>query len=109
LAGIWYELTMAPLPEPVYRVERETRQLPYGPYSSRTRTFEADMKVGRLITPPVRDVARGVMIEVGPAIDDAQSWATWRRERPDRRYAAAKRVLSRRELRRYRLKNSDAP
>ena len=108
IAGLWYELTLAPLPEPVYRVQREIRKLPHVPYSSRTRFFEADMNVGRLITPPVRDVANGDMIEVGPAIDDAQSWANYRRERPDRRYPTAKRVLSTRELRRYRLKNSDA-
>lgn len=108
LAGVWYELTMTPLPEPVYRVRRETRKLPLVPYSSRTRFFEADMNIGRLITPPVRDAACGAMIEAGPAIDDAESWATYRRERPDRRYAAGKRVLSRRELRHYGLKNSDA-
>jgi hypothetical protein len=108
IEGIWYEVTLAPLPEPVYRIQRETRKLPLVPYSSRTRFFEADINVGRLITPPVRDVARGEMIEVGPVIDDAQGWAAYRRERPDRRYATAKRVLSRRELRRYGLKNSDA-
>ena len=28
LGGIWYELTIAPLPESVYRVQRETRKLP---------------------------------------------------------------------------------
>jgi hypothetical protein len=67
------------------------------------------MNVGRLITPPVRDVASGDMVEVGPAIDDAESWADYRRKRPERRYATAKRVLSRPELRRYGLKNSDAP
>ncbi len=107
LGGIWYELSMAPRPEPVYRVRRETRKLPYVPYSWRTRFFEADMNIGRLITPPVRDATNGAMIEVGPAIDDAQSWAAYRRERPDRRYATAKRVLSSRELRHYGLKNSD--
>jgi hypothetical protein len=106
MAGLWYEVTLAPLPEPVYRVERETRKLPYVPHSSRTRFFEAEMNVGRLITPPVRDLASGARIEVGPAIDDAQSWEAYRRERSDRRYAVAKRVLSRRELRRYGLKNS---
>jgi len=108
LGGIWYELTIAPLPESVYRVQRETRKLPYVPYSSRSRFFEADMNIGRLITPPVRDVASGAMIEVGPAIDDAQSWVAYRRERPDRRYTTGKRVLSRRELRHHGLKNSDA-
>jgi hypothetical protein len=108
MAGLWYEVTLAPLPEPVYRVQRETRKLPLVPYSSRTRFFEAEINVGRLITPPVRDVASGAMIEVGPVIDDAESWAAYRRERPGRRYATAKRALSRAELRRFGLKNSDA-
>ena len=107
MAGLWYEVTLAPLPEPIYRVQREIRKLPHVPYSSRTRFFEAEMNVGRLITPPVRDVASGERIEVGPAIDDAQSWGAYRRERPDRRYATAKRVLSRHELRRHGLKNSE--
>ena len=61
------------------------------------------MNVGRLITPPVRDMAIGAMIEGGPTIDDAQSWAAYRREQPDRRYATAKRALARRELRRHGL------
>jgi hypothetical protein len=108
MAGLWYELTLAPLPEPVYRVRRETRKLPHVPYSSRPRFIAADMNVGRLITPPVRDAASGAMIHVGPAIDDPQGWAAYRRERPDRRYATAKRVLSSHELRRYGLTNTDA-
>lgn len=36
IAGLWYEVILAPLPEPVYRVQREIR-LPYVPYSSRPR------------------------------------------------------------------------
>jgi hypothetical protein len=104
--GLWYEMTLTPLPEPVYRVQRETRKLPLVPYSSQTRFFDADMNVGRLMTPPVRDVASGEMIEVGPAVDDARSWAAYRRDRPERLYATAKRVLSRRELQRHGLKNS---
>jgi hypothetical protein len=106
MAGLWYEVTLAPLPEPVYRVRREVLNPPHVPYSSRARFFAADIPVGRLITPPVRDVASGDMIQVGPAIDDPQSWAAYRRARPDRRYATAKRVLSRRELRRHGLKNA---
>lgn len=109
MAGIWYEVTLAPLPQPVYRVRREIVAIPYVSYSSRAGFFEAEMNVGRLITQPVRDVMNGARIEVGPAIDNVQSWAAYRRERPDRRYAIAKRVLSRSELRRYRLANSDTP
>ena len=106
LAGIWYEVTLTALPEPTYRVRREIVAVPYIPYSSRSDFFDAEMNVGRLITPPVRDVTSGAMIEVGPAIDNEQGWATYRRERPDRRYATTKRVLSRRELRRYGLENT---
>jgi hypothetical protein len=106
IQGIWYEARMAPLPEPAYRVSREIRKLPYVPWSSRSRVFEAEMNVGRLLTPPVRDVVTGTMIAVGPQIDDAESWTFYRRAHPDRRYAAAKRVLSRRELRRHGLRNS---
>ena len=57
------------------------------------------MNVGRLLTPPVRDVVTGAMIAAGPQIDDVESWAIYRRAHPDSRYAEAKRVLSRRELR----------
>jgi hypothetical protein len=103
--GLWYEVRLAPLPEPVYRVRREVRKLPYVPYSSRGRFFDAEMNVGRLMTPPVRDVVTGTIIEVGPAVDDARSWDTYRRANPDRHYATAKRVLSRRELRRHGLTN----
>jgi hypothetical protein len=39
------------------------------------------------------------MITAGPDIDDEANWRRYRRGRPDRRYAIATRVLSRRELR----------
>jgi hypothetical protein len=106
IRGIWYEARLASLPQPVYRINREIRKLRYVPWSSRSRLFEAEMNVGRLLTPPVRDVVTGAMIAAGPAIDEAESWATYRRAHPDRRYATAKRVLSRRELRRHGLYNS---
>jgi hypothetical protein len=106
ILGIWYEARLSPLPEPVYEVRREIRKLPYVPNSWRSRFFEAEMNVGRLITPPVWDVVTGAMIEAGPEIDDARSWEAHRQAHPDRRYAMAKRVLSRRELRRHGLSNS---
>jgi hypothetical protein len=62
---------------------------------------EIEMEVRRLITPATRDVATGAMIAAGPEIDDEAGWRTYRSERPDRRYAVAKRVLSRRQLRRH--------
>ncbi len=104
--GLWYEVRLAPLPEPVYRVRREVRKLPYVSYASQSRFFDAEMNVGRLTTPPVRDVVTGAMIEVGPATDEARSWDIYRRANPDRRYATAKRVLSRRDLRRHGLSNT---
>jgi hypothetical protein len=48
------------------------------------------------------------MIEAGPAIDEGTAWQDYRRRHPDRRYAVAKRVLSRGELRRYGLSNAQA-
>jgi hypothetical protein len=51
-------------------------------------------------------VVTGTMLAVGPQIDDAESWTIYRRSHPDSRYATAKRVLSRRELRRHGLRNS---
>jgi hypothetical protein len=67
---------------------------------------EIEMEVRRLITPATRDVATGAMIAAGPEIDDEAGWRTYRSERPDRRYAVAKRVLSRRQLRRHGVSNA---
>lgn len=103
--GLWYEVRLAPLPEPEYRPYRETQKLrlkPYGPGP----VVELDLVVRRLITPAVQDVVTGALIEVGPAIDDPMSWRTYRRAHPDRRYATAKRTLNRQELRRHGLDNS---
>jgi hypothetical protein len=106
ISGLWYEVLLAPLPAPVYRVRREIVKLAYASYSTRSRFFEVEMNVGRLITSPVRDVVTGAIISAGPAINDAESWKNYRREHVDCRYATAKRVLSRRELRRHGLCNS---
>jgi hypothetical protein len=46
------------------------------------------------------------MITAGPATNDEASWSSYRRGQPDRYYSIAKRVLSRRELRRHRLSNA---
>jgi hypothetical protein len=61
--------------------------------------------VRRLVTPTVRDVATGSLIEAGPLIDDAAGWNAYRRTQPDRRYTISKRALSRRELRQHGLCN----
>ena len=106
IKGLWYELQLVPLPEPEYRTFRETRKISTkGRYDRSDPFVEFEMDVRRLVSPAVQDVATGELIEVGPACDDQDSWNSYRRERPDRRYAVAKRVLSRRELRRHRLTN----
>jgi hypothetical protein len=51
------------------------------------------------MSPPVRDVATGELVDVGPVIDDAGGRRAFLRAHPDRRYAIAKRTLSHRELR----------
>ena len=105
--GIWYELQLAPLPEPVYRAFPEVRWVSgRGRYSLRGPFVEVERHVRRLVSPPVRDVATGALIAVGPAIDDLASWKHYRYEQPNRSYAVAKRVLSRRELRRHGISNA---
>ncbi|MBV8840933.1 MAG: hypothetical protein JO000_30715 [Alphaproteobacteria bacterium] len=59
----------------------------------------------RLANGPVFDVARRAYIQLGPGVDNDAGWYWYRRENPDRRYAVAKRQLSRRELRRHGLEN----
>jgi len=107
IKGIWYELQIAPLPEPIYRDFPEVRKVWLkSQYAQRGPFVEIELDVRRLVSPPVRDVATGDLIAVGPAIDDVGSWKRYRHERQDRRYAAAKRVLSRRELRRHGISNA---
>ena len=105
--GLWYELQLAPLPEPGYHAFREIRKVPLkGHYDRRGPFIEIEMDVRRLMSPAVRDVATGHMIEVGPPLDDIESWKNYRYAQPERRYAVAKRVLSRRELRRHGISNA---
>ena len=66
---------------------------------------ETEMTVRRLVSPPVWDVAERRLVQVGPSIDTPSAWKTYRRMRPDHRYAVAKRTLSRRELRQHGLAN----
>jgi hypothetical protein len=105
ISGLWYEMQLAPLPEPVYEAFRETRRLPLHPYRQNSSVFEAEMNVRRLISPPVWDACCNAMIDVGPMFDDARSWNLYRRGQPDRRYTIAKRLLSRQELRRHGINN----
>lgn len=106
--GLWYEVKLAPLPEPIYRSFRETRKLQLKPYNRNSPIVEIEVKVRRLVKSAVRDVVTGTMIAPGPETDDEASWSKYRRGQPDRYYAIAKRVLSRRELRRHRLSNAPA-
>jgi hypothetical protein len=82
------------------------------PWNKVYADIAANLRVDNTVQQHVRDhlrdfVATNKLIEVGPAIDDPASWRAWRREHGDRRYAVAKRALSRRELRRHGLRNGD--
>jgi hypothetical protein len=103
--GTWYEVRLAPLPPARFRTLREERQHPLKPGDPRSRTVTIAGTVRRLVTPPVRDVVTGRLIPVGPEIDDARGWLAYRFSYPDRRYAVAKRQLSRAALRRHGLTN----
>jgi hypothetical protein len=105
LHGLWYEVQLAPLPEPEYRSFREIQKRRQKPYHSKSPAVEVELTVRRLITAPVYDVVVRAMVEAGPPVDDKENWRTWRRAHPDCRYAVAKRMLSRRELRQHRLSN----
>ena len=49
IGGLWYEVKLTPLPEPVYRCFRETRKLQLKPYDRNSPIVEIEMKVRRLI------------------------------------------------------------
>jgi hypothetical protein len=100
LDGIWYEVELAPLPEPEYRPDTEIKR-----WARKNRAIEMKIVVRRLKTPPVFDVVRRTSVWAGPSVDEEFAWRCFRREHPDRRYAAAKRQLCRRELRRHGLVN----
>jgi hypothetical protein len=98
---------MAPLPKPIYRASREILKLRLVPHLRNSRTFEAEMEVRRLISAPVFDVVTRQPIDLGPATDTPDAWATYLRTQPERSYAVAKRLLSSRELREHGLRNTD--
>jgi hypothetical protein len=106
ISGLWYHVQLAPLPEPAYRVCHEIRTLHRNRFSPGSGSYAVEMAVRRLLSPRVRDVATGEWIAVGPDIDDPESRARYRHDHPRRLYAVAKRILSRRELRRHGLRNS---
>lgn len=108
LGGIWFEVKLAPLPEPAYRVFRVTETVPLSPWMPTGPSFAAERVVRRLMTPGCFDVVTGEAVLAGPELDNHQAWKDYRERNPDRRYAIAKRQLSRVELRRHGLVNDVA-
>jgi hypothetical protein len=103
--GIWYDVSLAPLPEPEYRPITETERIALKRYQRNSPIVEMEVTRRRLVSPPVLDVARQRLISLGPAIDEEAAWRHYRREHPDRRYAVTKRQLSGKALRRHGLEN----
>ena len=103
--GLWYEVRLAPMPEPVFLAGVEMQTRPLRPYDPKSPLVKEEVLVRRLATPAVWDVAAGALIEVGPVTDDPASWRKYRMTYPDRRYAVAKRMLNHLELRRHGVQN----
>jgi hypothetical protein len=103
IEGFWYELRLAPMPDPVYRAFDERRKVPLKPFHPRSPLIEIEITVRRLVGPSLRDAVTGRPVEVGPEIDEPRAWSEYRRRHPDRRYAVAKRRLGKAELRRHGL------
>jgi hypothetical protein len=106
IRGLWYEVTLAPLPDPEYLpVMRSLTQRARRHRASASRKVEVVLH--QLVTPFVLDVVTGEPVLAGPEVNDHDSWRRYRESRPDRVYAAHKRQLSKRELRRHSLRNKD--
>jgi hypothetical protein len=101
--GFWYELRLAPMPDPVYRAVVERRHVPLKPFRRHSPLVEIEVTVRRLVGPAIRDAVTGRPVAVGPEIDEERAWIEYRRRHPDRRYAVAKRRLGKTELRRHGL------
>jgi hypothetical protein len=106
--GIWYEITLAPLPRPEYRSFTELRKVALKRYQRNSPVIEMEVNVRRLISPAVLDLETGGSIPVGPEIDEEAAWCEYRRSHPDRRYAISKRQMPKKELRRHGLANVDS-
>jgi hypothetical protein len=105
IKGIWYEIALAPLPQPEYRSVTELQKVSLKRYQRNSPVIEMEMRVRRLVTPSVVDRATGKSIPVGPETDQEAAWREYRRKYPDRLHAISKRQLSHRELRRNGLAN----
>jgi hypothetical protein len=103
--GIWYEITLVPLPQPEYRSFTELRKVALQRYQRNSPKIEMEVNIRRLISPAVLDLVTGRSIPVGPEIDEEAAWREYRRNYPDRRYAISKRQLPKKVLRRHRLAN----
>jgi hypothetical protein len=103
--GIWYEITLAPLPRAQYRAVTEVRKVRLRPYNRKSKAVEMEVTERRLVSPPVFDLASGVKIPVGPDVDNAKAWHEYRRVYPEALYAVSKRQLSSRELRQHGVTN----
>jgi hypothetical protein len=73
IGGFWYELRLAPMPDPVYRAVVERRKVPLKRYRRRSPIIEIEVTVRRLANPCVRDAATGSSIEFGPEIVSVRS------------------------------------
>nr|WP_313040747.1 hypothetical protein [Brevundimonas diminuta] len=105
IGGIWYEVRLAPLPEPEYRPVIRSVNQKVRPYRVVSPMRMIEVRVHQLVTPAVQDAVTGEAVLAGPESDDHDSWKRYRQDRPERVYAVAKRQLSRRELRRHGLSN----
>ncbi|MBA4793650.1 MAG: hypothetical protein H2041_08295 [Phenylobacterium sp.] len=100
LGGLWFEVRLAPLPEPEYRAV--TRSVS----SHGKPPREASLR--QLVTPAVHDAVTGAAVCAGPELDEPRAWEAYRKAHTRRLYAVAKRQVSRAELRRYGLTNDPA-
>jgi hypothetical protein len=103
--GMWYAVSLAPLPEPEYQPVTGLQRVALKPYDRNSPVVEMEVMQRRLVSPPVFDAVRQVSVRLGPEIDEEAAWRQYRRDHPDRRYAVAKRQLCRKELQRHGLEN----
>jgi hypothetical protein len=105
IEGFWYELRLAPMPDPIYRPVVERQKIPLKPFYSSSKLVEMDVTVRRLASVSVYDVVLGRDIDVGPKIDKPAGWREYRRRHSDRRYVIGKRRLCKAELRQHHLQD----
>lgn len=106
IAGLWYEVRLAPLPEPEYQPVMRAMKQRLKPWVASSPERIVEVRLHQLVTSAVHDAVTGQAIPAGPEVDDHQSWRRYRERHPERVYAIAKRQLSRGELRRHGLSNA---